>query len=122
MKQARSAFGSLSILRKTQAAHEWLERVIRGLQPFSIVKNVMVCRDFKWGGICHNTLQTYMTKLFRKVGKKIQNTLLESFAVVFDNWSAGPTHYVSDSATFPANLSTGQEKGFLGIEPIGKEL
>jgi len=53
---------------------------------------------------------------------KIENTLPDSFAVVFDGWSAGPTHYVSVFATFPAELPAGYDKLLLGIAPMGEEL
>lgn len=48
-----------------------------------------------------------MTKLTRKVEVKTKNALPDSFAIVFGSWSAGPTHYATVFATFPAQLATG---------------
>lgn len=63
-----------------------------------------------------------MTRLTQKVEMKIQSKLPDSFAVVFEGWSVGPTHYINLFATFPAQLLTKFDKILFGIAPMGETL
>lgn len=53
---------------------------------------------------------------------KIQNTLPDSFAVVIDGWTAGPTHYVRVFAPFPAQLHTEYDKILIERAPMVEQL
>lgn len=52
----------------------------------------------------------------------MRNTLFESFAVVLDGWSAGPTHYVGIFAKCPVQLPTEYNEIRLGVAYMREEL
>ena len=67
----------------------------------------------KWDSISRNTLINYMLLLTKDVENKVKELLSKSFAIVFDGWSSGTTHYICIFATFPASNSNGYEKKLL---------
>lgn len=60
-----------------------------GLQPFSIVENVVMRRHFRHTSISVDTLMRYMHRLTKVVEKRISAMLPEKFGIVFDGWSGG---------------------------------
>ncbi|RHY05928.1 hypothetical protein DYB37_012316 [Aphanomyces astaci] len=62
-----------------------------------------------------------MAKLSDSVEKKISAMLPNSFAIVFDGWSIGSTHYVAIFATFPTDDAIGYKKVLLSFSPINDE-
>ena len=120
-KQKRHFFSSLTYPRKAVSIHGWLECVTLALQPFSFVSNDVIRRHIKHDDICYKTLISYMHKLMRAVEQKIQDSLPEKFAIIFDGWSAGDNHFVGVFATYPATNDVGYEKVLLGFSPMENE-
>lgn len=46
---------------------------------------------------------TYIHRILKVVENKFRNELLERFAIIFDTWSGGDTHYVAFFASYPAS-------------------
>lgn len=116
-----AVFHPLSFPSKTIAAHAWIEIVVLCLQPFNCVENNVLRRHFKHNAISLDSLTKYLRNLTEHVEKKIAALLPEKFAVVFDGWSGGDTHYVSIFATFPSEHTMGYDSVLLGCSPMGDE-
>ncbi|KAH9142373.1 hypothetical protein AeRB84_013546 [Aphanomyces euteiches] len=71
--------------------------------------------------ISQNTLMKWMEKLSNGVEKKISDLLSDKFAIVFDGWSLGSTHYVAVSVCFPSSDSIGYQKYLQSFAPINEE-
>ncbi|MEM9079038.1 MAG: hypothetical protein AAGC43_18510 [Bacteroidota bacterium] len=63
----------------------------------------------------------YLHKLTIVVEKKVAERLPDKFAIIFDGWSGGDTHFVGVYATFPSNNSLGYEKILLSCSPMENE-
>ncbi|KAH9108067.1 hypothetical protein AeMF1_016685 [Aphanomyces euteiches] len=64
----------------------------------------------------------WMEKLSDGVEKKISDLLPDKFAIVFDGWSLGSTHYVAVFVSFPSSDSIGYQKYLLSFAPINEEV
>ena len=64
---------------------------------------------------------TYMHAICAIVERKIILLLPTKFAIVFDGWSCGSTHFVSMFATFPSADSIGYSRLLLALAPINDE-
>lgn len=117
----KKLFQSLTYPRKTTSIHAWIQCVALCLQRFSFCENVVIRRHFKHESICRNALLLYMRRLMESVESKIMDMLPERFAIVFDGWSGGGTHYVGFFATYPAENELGFRKHLLGLSPMGDE-
>lgn len=99
-KKNMSFFQSLTYDAKTLRIHAWLETISMCLLPFSFCEYETIRKHFKHAGICRNTLTKYMHKLVSLVESKISDELPDLFAIVFDGWSAGDTHFVAVYASY----------------------
>jgi hypothetical protein len=63
----------------------------------------------------------YMDSPYRLVQKKVMNLLPEVFALIFDGWSCGQTHYIGLYASFPKESVSGYEKVLLAFAPMNDE-
>lgn len=59
-----------------------------------------------------------MQKLMIVVDGEITASIPEIFAVIFDCWEGGDTHYVATFATFSYENSLGFSKAQLGMSPM----
>lgn len=119
--QTSFASGGLSLPKKTQAAHAWLEAVILGLQPFSFVENTIMRKHFRHSPISVDSLMRYINKLTHIVERHIAALLPEKFGIVFDGWAGGDTHYVGVFATYPSAKPCGFDSVLLAFAPMGDE-
>lgn len=117
----RKCFDALTYPRKTITAHAWLECIIMCLLPFSFCENHTIRRHFRHEGISRRTIMNYLQKLTAKVEEKIKALLPSRFAIVFDGWSVGDTHFVAIYATFPKANDSGFEEVLLGLSPMENE-
>ena len=92
--------------------------VVMCLLPFSIVDNNNMRRFFSFAGICRNTLTKYVHKLVLTVEHKISLTLPGKFALIFDGWSCGSTHYVAVYASYPSESAYGYSTALLSFGPV----
>ncbi len=112
---------SLFYQKKCVAVHGWIDFVVMGLQPFSVVENSVLIRQSKYESINHKTLGKYMQMLTERVERKISRLLPDKFALVFDGRSASDTHYVAMFATFPTSNENGYDKVLLAFSPFEDE-
>lgn len=82
-------------------------KVILGLRPFSIVKNEIESKYTTVDLICVKTFIGYMNKRVQRVEKKRTDRLPDTFSLVFDEWSAGSTHYLAVFASIPQENDVG---------------
>lgn len=106
---------------KTLQIHGWLHFIIMGLQPFSSCENPVFREHIKHSSLSRNTLMKYLSLLTSEVESLISAKLPDSFAIVFDGWSNGDTHYVSIFATYPYSCPLGYSKILLAMSPLGAE-
>jgi hypothetical protein len=63
-----------------------------------------------------------MNHLTASVEEKIAALLLDTFALVFDGWTVGQTHYLTVFATYPNNdTALGYNKVLLSFAPLTNE-
>ncbi len=53
------------------------------------------------------TIMKYIEKLTKKVEQKIGRLLLNKFALIFNGWTKGDTHYLGIFATYPFKSEKG---------------
>ena len=93
----------------------WLTWICTSLLPISFCDNTMTRAYSSLAPICTNTFMKYLLRMTAFVERKIGRCLPEQFALVFDGWSCGSTHYVVVFATFPAQNSLGYDKVLLSF-------
>ena len=108
-------------LLKTKQVHAWLEVVILGLQPFSIVQNLYFTKHLRNDKISINMFMKYLDCLTKVVEKKAAGMLPKRFAILLDGWSLGDTHLVSVFANFPADTVVGYGKALSGLSHMENE-
>ena len=114
-------FGSVLWPRKTKQIHAWMEVVIKGLQPFSLVASKWVRKHFAHESICNNTLVKYMEKLVPRIERKLSKKIPDRFALVIDGWDSGEGHYVAIFATWPVDNKEGYDTAILAFSPLSNE-
>lgn len=108
--------------KKVIDAHDWLAFVIEALQPFSVCDNPIFRTFARPSSICTKTLMKLMTGVTKLVEQRISASLPDIFALCFDGWSSGQTHYVALYATFPSSeTGCGWDKVLLALSPMGDE-
>jgi hypothetical protein len=87
------------IPKKFRDYYGWIRWIIIGLYPFSFCEKE-INRDYtKLDKICVDTLHKYIKKIVNFVENEIRKVLPNTFALVFDGWRSGDTHYVADSCS-----------------------
>ena len=99
----------------------WLELIIKALLPFSTVTNPYFRSFSQYQSISMNTLIKYMDKLVKKVEQRIADLLPNKFAILFDAWGAGSTHYIALFVTFTNDETRKVEKILLAFSPFQRE-
>ncbi|ETV82390.1 hypothetical protein H257_05042 [Aphanomyces astaci] len=107
--------------KPVQAVHGWLTWITASLMPFSFCENDIARRFTTLGTISVKPLMKWKHAMCRWMESKISETLPESFAIVYDGWTSGSTHYVAMFATFPNNYHRGYEKVLLAMSPMNEE-
>ncbi|ETV75063.1 hypothetical protein H257_10662 [Aphanomyces astaci] len=107
--------------KPVQAVYGWLTWITASLMPFSFCENDMARRFTTMGTISVKTLMKCMHAMCRWMESKISETLPESFAIIYDGWTSGSTHYVAMFATFPNDSHRGYEKVLLAMSPMNEE-
>lgn len=92
---------------KTRHVHAWMECIALCILPFNFCENPIIRKQFKQSGVCRNTLVRYIHELCKNVENRVRSALPEMFAIVFDGWSDGSTHYVAVFATYPFSNDAG---------------
>lgn len=99
----------------------WFNYIINGLKPFSDVESAVVRESMRFKPMSLSTFMRYLPRLVALVEKKISNLLPNKFAIVFDGWTAGTTHYLGVFASFTAHNENGYSTRLLGFSPMGDE-
>ena len=99
----------------------WFNYIINGLKPFSDVESAVVRESMHFKPMSLSTFMRYLPRLVALVEKKISNLLPNKFAIVFDGWTAGTTHYLGVFSSFTAHNENGYSTRLLGFSPMGDE-
>ena len=80
----------------------WLEWVIMTGQPFNFVDNELNKKHTKFTPISRPSFMRYLQLLTKKVERKVEESLPQTFGLVIDGWSEGGTgtHYMAVFAAF----------------------
>jgi len=112
---------SLWYPEKSIKVYGWIEFVALALQPISVVENDRITKHIKYGSLSVKSLKKYMNLLAEKVEKKLAEILPSKFALIFDGWTAGDTHYVALYASFSSNNDLGFSTALLSFAPLDTE-
>ena len=85
----------------------WMEIIMFGLRPFSTVDDKILQRHLNLDPISVNTFKKNIDSVVKTVKRKITDVLPDRFALVFDGWSSGDTHFIAIFATCPAENTKG---------------
>ena len=108
--------------KKVKSYWGWLDWVIGDLLPFSFVEKSRVRENSKFEPISVDTMMNLMDLLTKKVEETIITLLPEAFALVFDGWTLGQTHYLAVFATFPdSEAENGYQKVLLSFSPLNNK-
>lgn len=86
---------------KVKSYWAWLDWVIGDLLPFSFVEKERTRKHSKVKSMGVDTFMKMLKLLTAAVEKKISDSLPSIFALVFDGWTLGQTHYIAVFATYP---------------------
>ena len=64
---------------------------------------------------------SYLPRVTAVVERKISDILPDKFALVFDGWTIGSTHFLAVFASFPAEKEIGYSMRLLTMSPMGEE-
>lgn len=88
------------------------------LQGFCFAENPGYRQHFRRDFISRKTFIKYLQLLAAIVEGKVKELLSDKFAVDFDGWAGGGTHYVAVFATFPSDNPNRYEKLLVGVSPM----
>ena len=107
--------------KRAEQLFGWIDLVVSGLLPFSVVSNSTYRKHVRYEGINRETLGKYMRNLTFRVEAKIKEELPSQFAIFIDGWSAGDTHYVACFASYFREVANGYTLAVLGFSPLEDE-
>jgi hypothetical protein len=100
----------------------WVQWIVSDLLPFSFCERPMTRKFTRLSPISTESLLQAMNDLTTKVENKIRKRLPSVFAVMFDGWSSGGTHYLSVFAVWPDSKSShGYSRALLSFTPLVDE-
>ncbi len=98
---------SIFYSKRTLQLRGWVDLVIGALLPFSVVESPAYRKHIKHEPISRKSPTRYLEKLTSRVERKIAAQLPFRFAIVFDGWSNGDTHYIACYASYPSTNNRG---------------
>ena len=104
------------INKKAQNVFAWLDWVCNDLMPFSFVDLPRTRKYSNLNPNCRNTLTKYLNLVTLEVENALKDQLPDKFAIAFDGWTTGSTHYVGIMATVPKESS--YETMLLAFTPL----
>ncbi len=108
--------------QKTLNIYGWMSLVVKALLPFNTTNNPEFQSFSRYGHIDVKTLSKYMDLFTANVEEKVAAMLPNKFAINFDGWSAGVTHFVAVYCTYPSKSSeAGFDQLLLAFSPIETE-
>ncbi len=107
--------------KRVKYIHDWLEIEMMMLLPFSFFENPFARRHLKSDSMSKNTFMKYLGSVTQVVERQIRILLPDTFALVFDGWTCGSTHYLAIFASYSTAASPEAEKVLLSFSPMGIE-
>lgn len=121
LKRTKEPFHVMMHPALAVSAYERIEWVTHCFVPFEFVENRVIRHIFRHNSILVYTLSSYLDHLTSKMEDKINSTLSDKFAIIFDGSTGGNNHYVSVFATYPSNQSTVYGSVLLALTSIGDQ-
>ena len=78
----------------------WIQQVVLENLPFSFVDKEVNRSNSCLKPICSQSLKDAITVITKKIEEHISKILPNKFALIFDGWSSGDSHYVGVFVTF----------------------
>ena len=88
---------STFIRKKDLNLFKWMKWIAEDLLPFNFCEKPNTRLFSKLEPVTNKTLKEAMLKTSLLVEKRIREILPDQFAIVFDGWSNGSTHYLDRS-------------------------
>lgn len=107
--------------KKAKNLYGWMRFLVMSLLPFNSCENKFFNEFSTFDSIDRCTFKKYLYELFELVRKKISSILPDVFAIIFDGWSHGITHYLGIFATFSSNALNGYNSILLAFSPLENE-
>jgi len=85
--------------------YKWIHQIVFQNLPFSFVDQEENRANSKLKPTCSKTLKLAMDVVTREVEAHVAKILPNVFALIFDGWSAGDTHFVAIFASFMQQVS-----------------
>lgn len=124
LEEAKKKSGQIShfFTKKDSNLFGWVDWIVSDLLPFSFCERPAARKYTRLSPIAVETLMSAINLLTVKVEEKIKKLLPDVFAVIFDGWSSGGSHYLSVFATWPdSNLSSGYSRALLAFTNLEDE-
>eukprot|EP00171_Calliarthron_tuberculosum_P002604 IDg2604t1 len=107
--------------KKATNIYSWLDMTVTMMLPFSFCENPCARRHMKSDAISTNTLMKYLSRVTQAVERKISVLLPDKFALVFDGWTCGSTHYLAIYASYVLPDPPRAQQSLLSFSPMGEE-
>jgi hypothetical protein len=88
---------------KERSTFQWMEWAVVHDQPLSKLDNKLIRKLSKCGPVSSKSMRKYILSVTESVEKCIAAEIAKKFAVLFDGWTLGTTHYVAVFASYMKN-------------------
>lgn len=95
--------------------------IVNGLLPFHYVEKQVITKHVKYYPPILETFRKYLHLPIEHVEQKISALLPNNFALIFDGWSCGSTHYVAVFASYSDSCDNGYQTRLPNLSPVGDE-
>lgn len=99
----------------------WLRLIIIVMFLLSIVENETVSEKIRHNSISLSTFMNCLPHFIKLVEERISSDLPDLFALVFDGWTCGYSHYLAIYASFGSEIDAGFQTRLLTFSRMGDE-
>jgi hypothetical protein len=88
---------------KERSIYQWMEWIVMRDQPLSELDNELTRRLSKGKSVSSKSMRKYILSVTESVEQSVAADIPKKFAVLFDGWTLGTTHYVAMFASYMKN-------------------
>ena len=108
--------------KKDMKLFSWVEWIVKDLLPFSFCEKATTRKFSRLENVSIEGLMQSMQRLQVQVENKIRKILPSQFAIMFDGWSSGGTHFLAVFALYDdASHNDGYNRALLSFAPLADE-
>jgi len=109
------------VLRVSEAEHDvykWIEWIVMKNLPISMVDDPLTREAVRYKPLGSKSLRKYILSVCNVMKESVKCKLPNKFAIVFDGWSEGTTHYIGVSASYVTSMT---QHGMVATTSSGEE-